>query len=81
MGTCLVIAVKFNEEVCFINDKKRRFYYDSDFAPAVQIPVPTLVDFQLHFLKTVDHELFVTEEEYLNYVQMFMEMAGVIREE
>jgi hypothetical protein len=77
----MTIAVKYNEEVCFVNEKGRRFFFDADFAPAVQIPVKTLVDYQLHFLKMIDHNLFVSEEEYFKYVDKIMKMAAVIKED
>jgi hypothetical protein len=38
LGTCIVLAVKYNEEVCFFNDGGKRFFYDREFAPVIGIP-------------------------------------------
>jgi hypothetical protein len=70
LATCLVLAVKFNEEYCHFSPEGRRFFYDRDFAPAVSIPKKELIDFQLHVLKVLDHKLFISEENYLKNVTM-----------
>lgn len=62
LGTTMVLAVKYYEEICLVNDKGERFYFDSQFQTAVNIPKPYLIDFQLIFLQTVDFELYISEE-------------------
>lgn len=56
------------------------FFYDRDFSVAVSIPWADLVDFQLHFLNAVDHNLFVTEDTYNEYVSLFMQIIREMRQ-
>jgi hypothetical protein len=75
-----VLAVKFNEEVCHVTSRGERFYYHHEFEKAVCIPKKILVDFQLHFLKVVDHHLFVSEDIYFEYVNRIVSMARALKE-
>jgi hypothetical protein len=75
-----VLAVKFNEEVCHVNDRGEAFFFDRDFAGAVSIPPSILVDYQLHFLKVVNHDLFVSEEVYYKFVTLTAQMAKIAKE-
>jgi hypothetical protein len=70
LATCLVLAVKFNEEYCHFNASGRRFFWDTDFAPVVSIPKSVLIDFQFHILTVLDNKLFISEETYLRNVTM-----------
>lgn len=81
LGTCIVLAVKYNEETCHFNERGQRFFYDEEFSMAVCIPKKFLIDYQLYFLKVVDHNLFVSEEIYHQYVKLFVEAARTLKEQ
>jgi len=70
-----VLAVKYNEEVCHFNERGHRFFKDSEFSLAVSIPHSILTEYQLHFLETIDHHLFISEIEYNDYVKLFVDYA------
>lgn len=80
LGTCIVVAVKYNEEVCHFNSRGLRFYKDSEFSVAVSIPTKKLMQYQLHLLKTIDHNLFISEDEYTTFVRRICDMVKSIRE-
>lgn len=80
LGTCIVIAVKFNEEVCHFNSKGQRFFRDSEFSFAVNLPTKVLIEFQLHLLQIIDHNLFISEDFYTNYAKKICDMAKMLRE-
>lgn len=75
MGTCIVLGVKYYEEIAIFNQFGERFFYDSEFQNAVGIPKEKLVDLQLHLLSTIDHTLYVSEEEFLMYFNKIIEFT------
>jgi hypothetical protein len=81
LGTCIVLAVKYNEETCHFNERGDRFFFDSEFALAVSIPKSILNRYQLHFLEVIDHHLFVSEIEYNDYVRLFIDAARTLRQQ
>ena len=74
------MAVKYYEEVCFINDNGERFFFDYEFQRAVSIPKNFLVDYQFEFLKVVDHELYISEQEYSTFVDKIMKLAAFLKQ-
>lgn len=70
----MVLATKYYEEVAFVNPSGFGFFMDGHLQVAVQIQKHVLVDFQLHVLDIIDHELFVAEELYTDYTNGFMDL-------
>ena len=74
-----MLAVKYNEETCHFSEAGHRFFYDYEFSRAVCIPTKILNNYQLHFLSVIDHNLFVSEQVYNDYVKLFVDAAKTLK--
>lgn len=64
-----MLATKFQEEIGFINRKNVRFFRNSHFQYAVNIPAERLNQFEHHLLSVIDYKLWIDyATEYNPYV-------------
>lgn len=79
-AVCLVLAVKFNEELGFHNSNGQVYHFDYQFALAVPFKVDDLVAAQLEFMETVNFELFVDYDLYKMYSDKFLDLLRLMKQ-